>query len=103
MTVMSSMNETALARLCCSKERLDFILAVLLALTQPLPNLLHLMKTRGLEVPVRTDLIKYRTTEGTISASAGSNLWRYMLLRRLVRRTREWCTPLRNLVLLQAP
>ena len=63
MTVMSSMNETALApgfsvSLCCTKEGLDCILAVLPALTQPLPNLHHLVQTEVLGVPVRTSLMR---------------------------------------------
>ena len=73
MTVMSSMNETALApgtgglalnylvssvSLRCSKVGLDCILAVLPALTQPLPNLHHLEQIGVWGVPVRTCLMR---------------------------------------------
>ena len=61
----------------CSKVGLDCILAVLPALTQPLPNLHHLVQTGVLGVPVRTSLMR----GGTISASAGRNLWRYIMLK----------------------
>ena len=42
----------------CSKVGLYCILAVLPALTQPLPNLHHLVQTEVLEVPVRTSLMR---------------------------------------------
>ena len=42
----------------CSKVGLACILAVLPALTQPLPNLHHLVQTEVLGVPVRTSFMR---------------------------------------------
>ena len=60
---------------------IDCILAVLPALTQPLPNLHHLVQTGVLGVPVRTSVVRRGPMRERFPLALAGNLWRLMLLK----------------------